>query len=69
MEIIRYGTLRFIDKTGGPLPAKYYNVDLTGLVSQRVVVLLTDKNIVCGKWTIPLNTTSTDKLLKINYLL
>ncbi|WP_413532329.1 hypothetical protein [Empedobacter brevis] len=38
------------------------------VTSQRAVVLLTDNKIVCGKWTIPLETISTAKLLKINSL-
>lgn len=38
------------------------------VTSQRAVVLLTDKKIVCGKWTIPLDTISTAQLLKINSL-
>lgn len=41
---------------------------LDWVTSQRAVVLLTDKNLVCGKWTIPLDTISTAKLLKINSL-
>ncbi len=41
---------------------------LDWVTSQRAVVLLTDKKIVCGKWTIPLDTISTAQLLKINSL-
>lgn len=36
--------------------------------SQRAVILLTDKKIVCGKWTIPLDTISKAQLIKINSL-
>ena len=39
---------------------------LDWVTSQRAVVLLTDKKIICGKWTIPLDTISTAQLLKIN---
>ena len=41
---------------------------LDWVTSQRAVVLLTDKKLVCGKWTIPLDTISTAQLLKINSL-
>ena len=39
---------------------------LDWVTSQRAVVLLTDKKIICGKWTIPLDTVSTAELIKIN---
>jgi hypothetical protein len=39
---------------------------LDWVTSQRAVVLLTDKRIICGKWTIPLDTISTAELVKIN---
>ena len=39
---------------------------LDWVTSQRAVVLLTDKKIICGQWTIPLDTISTAQLLKIN---
>lgn len=41
---------------------------LDWVTSQRSVILLTDKKIVCGKWTIPLDTISTAQLLEINSL-
>lgn len=41
---------------------------LDWVTSQRAVVLLTDKKLVCGKWTIPLETISKAQLLKINSL-
>jgi len=41
---------------------------LDWVTSQRAVVLLTDKKIVCGKWTIPLETISTAQLLNIKSL-
>ncbi len=41
---------------------------LDWVTSQRAVVMLTDKKIICGKWTIPLDTISTAQLLKINSL-
>lgn len=41
---------------------------LDWVMSQRAVVLLTDKKLVCGKWTIPLDTITTAQLLKINSL-
>lgn len=41
---------------------------LDWVTSQRAVVLLTDKKIICGKWTIPLDTISTAKLVQINSL-
>ena len=41
---------------------------LNWVTSQRAVVLLTDTKIVCGKWTIPLDTISKAELLKINSL-
>jgi len=41
---------------------------LDWVTSQRSVVMLTDKRIVCGKWTIPLDTILTTQLLKINSL-
>jgi len=34
--------------------------------SQRAVILLTDKKIICGKWTIPLDTIAKAELIKIN---
>lgn len=42
---------------------------LDWITSQRAVVMLTDQKIVCGKWTIPLDTIATVQLLKINSLL
>jgi hypothetical protein len=36
--------------------------------SQRAIVILTQKKIICGNWTIPLETISTDQLIKINSL-
>ena len=41
---------------------------LDWVTSQRAVVMLTDKKIICGKWTIPLDSISTAQLLKINSL-
>jgi len=41
---------------------------LDWVTSQRAVVLLTENKIVCGKWTIPLDTITTAKLFKINSL-
>jgi hypothetical protein len=41
---------------------------LDWVTSQRAVVILTDKKIICGKWTIPLQAISTAQLLKINSL-
>jgi len=38
------------------------------VTSQRAVVLLTNKKIICGKWTIPLDIISTAQLIKINSL-
>ncbi|MEJ5963332.1 hypothetical protein [Pedobacter immunditicola] len=38
------------------------------VTSQRAVVMLTDKKIICGKWTIPLDTVATAQLVKINSL-
>jgi len=44
------------------------NRGLDWVTSQRAVVILSDRRIVCGKWTIPLDTVSTAQLLKINSL-
>ena len=41
---------------------------LDWVTSQRAVVLLTDKKIISGKWTIPLDTIATAQLLNINSL-
>lgn len=41
---------------------------LDWVTSQRAVVLLTDKKLVCGNWIIPLDTISKAQLLKINSL-
>ena len=41
---------------------------LDWVTSQRAVVLLTDKRIICGMWTIPLDTIGTAQLVKINSL-
>lgn len=38
------------------------------VTSQRAVVLLTEKKIVCGKWSIPLDTISSAQLIKVNSL-
>lgn len=38
------------------------------VTSQRAVVLLTEKNIVCGKWTVPLHTISKAHLITIHSL-
>jgi hypothetical protein len=37
--------------------------------SQRAVIVLTEKRIICGEWTIPLNTIASAQLLKINTML
>ena len=39
------------------------------IVSQRSVILLTDKQIVCGKWQIPIDNISNATLVKIKSLL
>lgn len=39
------------------------------IASQRAVILLTNKRIICGKWSIPLDNISEVKLLKVNSLL
>jgi hypothetical protein len=36
------------------------------VTSQRAVILLTDKRISCGNWTIPLENILTAKLIEIN---
>lgn len=41
---------------------------LDWVTSQRGVVMLTDKKIICGKFTIPLDTISKAQLFKINSL-
>ena len=41
---------------------------LDWVTSQRAVVLLTEKKIVCGKWTIPLDAVSSAQLVKFNSL-
>lgn len=41
---------------------------LDWVTSQRAVLLLTDKKLVCGKWIIPLDTISSAQLLKIKSL-
>jgi hypothetical protein len=58
------------DASKGIVTATNQNIQrgLDWATSQRAVVLLTDKKIVCGKWTIPLDTISTAQLLKINSL-
>ncbi|MDD3875143.1 MAG: hypothetical protein PHT69_00820 [Bacteroidales bacterium] len=42
---------------------------LDWVTSQRAVLLLTDKKIVCGKWVIPLDTITSAQLIKINTML
>lgn len=42
---------------------------LDWVASQRAVVLMTGKNIVCGQWTIPLADITSAQLLKISSLL
>ncbi|SFU70864.1 hypothetical protein SAMN05216364_10844, partial [Porphyromonadaceae bacterium KHP3R9] len=39
---------------------------LDWVTSQRAVVLLTDKKLICGKWTIPLDNIASAQLVKIN---
>lgn len=39
------------------------------IVSQRAVILLTEKQIVCGKWQIPIDNISSATLVKIKSLL
>lgn len=39
------------------------------IVSQRAVILLTDKQIICGKWKIPIDNISKATLVKIKSLL
>ncbi len=41
---------------------------LDWVTSQRAVVLLTDKKLICGKWIIPLENIKTIQLLKIHSL-
>ncbi|HRF81131.1 MAG TPA: hypothetical protein PL070_13725 [Flavobacteriales bacterium] len=38
------------------------------VISQRAVILLTEKQILCGKWTIPLNTVSGARLIEFTSL-
>jgi hypothetical protein len=38
------------------------------VTSQRAVVMLTDKKIICGEWIIPLDKISAVQLLRINSL-
>ena len=38
------------------------------VASQRAVILLTNTQIVCGKWTIPLDIVSDAKLVKVKSL-
>jgi len=58
------------DASKGIVTTKNQDIQLglDWVTSQRAVVLLTDKKLVCGKWTIPLDTISTAQLLKINSL-
>jgi hypothetical protein len=42
---------------------------LDWVTSQRAIILLTDKRIICGKWNIPLDSISTARLFKINSIL
>ena len=42
---------------------------LNWVASQRAVILLTDKRIVCGKWDIPLDTIIGAQLLRVKTLL
>lgn len=39
------------------------------IVSQRAVILLTEKRVVCGKWQIPIDNISNATLVKIKSLL
>lgn len=39
------------------------------IVSQRAVILLTEKRVVCGKWQIPIDKISNATLVKIKSLL
>ena len=39
------------------------------VASQRAVILLTDKRIVCGKWDIPLDTVTHAQLVRVKTLL
>ena len=39
------------------------------VASQRAVILLTDKRIVCGKWDIPLDTVTHAQLVRVRTLL
>lgn len=41
---------------------------LDWVTSQRAVILLTDKNIICGKWVIPLNAVAAAQLVQIKTL-
>lgn len=41
---------------------------LDWVTSQRAVVMLIDKKIVCGKWIIPLDNIATAQLIKVNSL-
>jgi hypothetical protein len=38
------------------------------VTSQRAVIMLTDRKIICGKWTIPIDTISSAQLVKVNTL-
>jgi len=38
------------------------------VISQRAVLMLTSKEIVCGKWTIPIDQIQSSQLLKIRSL-
>ena len=42
---------------------------LNWAVSQRAIILLTNKKVICGKWTISLEDIATAQLLKVHTLL
>lgn len=63
-------TVLVADASKGILTKSNQNVahGINWVTSQRAVIILTDTKIICGKWTIPLNTISSAELLKFNSL-
>lgn len=63
-------TVLAADGSKGIMTVKNQEVQqgLNWATSQRAVIMLTDKKLVCGKWIIPLNQISSGQLIKVKAL-
>ena len=48
------------------IPSEVKRHEYDWIISKRAIVMLTNKNIICNQWTIPLDIISKTQLIEIN---